>query len=83
MLARCCVETFGLWQKKGRKRDSKQEQEDAAAATDFEASVRALGRHAFRLLKENTESQIDCDSSSVEVMRSLPYIFNHFRKQNV
>ena len=71
MLARCCVETFGLLQKKGRKRYSKEEQEEAAAAaaTDVEASVRALGLLAFRLLKEKPESQTDSESSSVEVMR--------------
>ena len=54
-----------MWQKKGRKRDSKEEQEEAAAAaaTDGEVSVRALGLHAFRLLKEKPESQTDSESS--------------------
>ena len=48
MLARCCVETFGLWKKKAHKRDSKEEQEADAAASAAAANVcwrAAASRH--------------------------------------
>ena len=69
MLARCCVETFGMWQKKGRKQDSKEEQQEAAAAL---SSAIKQGTNVEKVVSPPAAAQVSiCIQHVVTVPRFL------------